>query len=63
MNEIAAIGLGAFIGLVSGLGLGTCFIYLLGCHQPEMQLITIVHTVLAMLVMGGWTVPSMLRRP
>jgi hypothetical protein len=61
MSEIKAVAIGVGAGVVSGLGLGLTFILLLGCQQPEMQLITMVHSVLAMVVMGAWTLPALVR--
>ena len=62
MTEIAAIAMGVITGLVAGVALGFCFILLLGCHQPEMQFITMIHSTMAMIVMGAWVLPAMIRR-
>lgn len=62
MNELATIALGAAVGVLSGLMLGVCFICLLGCEQLEMQIITLTHSTMAMIVMCAWAVPALLSR-
>jgi hypothetical protein len=61
MSEITAMAVGVGLGVVSGVGLGFTFILLLGCDQPEMQCITMIHAILAMVVMGAWTLPTLVR--
>lgn len=61
-SEIPAIALGCIFGLFAGAGLGGCFIGLLGCEQVEMRMIVMLHSSLAMMIMGGWTAPSLLPR-
>lgn len=62
MNELATIALGAAVDVCSGLALGLCFICLLGCDQQEMQIITLTHSTMAMMVMCAWAVPAPLSR-
>ena len=55
-----AILIGCLAGLFAGLGLGLCFVFLLGCDTLDMQLVIVLHTTLAMIVMGAWTAPALL---
>jgi hypothetical protein len=54
-----AILIGCLAGLSGGIFLGLCFVFLLGCDTLEMQLVIVLHTTLAMIVMGAWTAPSL----
>lgn len=54
-----AILMGCLAGLLGGMGLGLCFVFLLGCDTLDMQLVIVLHTTLAMIVMGAWTAPAL----
>ena len=55
-----SIALGCIVGLVGGLGLGLCIVVLLGGFTQETSMIVVMHTSLAMMIMGGWTAPSLM---
>ncbi len=59
-HDLFAIALGCLAGLLGGVGLGLCFVFLLGCDTLDMQLVIVLHTTLAMIVMGAWTAPALL---
>lgn len=55
-----AIALGCLAGLVAGAALGGGLMMMLGDDLSGMGVIVMVHSILAMMVMGGWTAPSLL---
>jgi hypothetical protein len=57
-----AIALGCIVGLIAGAMFGVLLLVLLGDTLSDVSLILVFHTMLAMMVMGGWTVPSLLPR-
>ena len=59
-SDVFAIAIGCLTGLLGGLGLGLCFVCLLGCDAFDMQLVIVLHTTLAMIVMGAWTAPALM---
>lgn len=59
-HDVFAILIGCLAGLLGGLGLGLCFVFLLSCDTLEMQLVIVLHTTLAMIVMGAWTAPALM---
>lgn len=61
-NEISAIGLGSAVGFVAGAGLGGGITVLMGGYSLDVTLIVVLHTAVAMMLMGGWTAPSLLPR-
>jgi hypothetical protein len=62
LGDGPAIALGCVVGLIGGALLGGLFLVLLGETLSEVSLILVLHTMLAMMVMGGWTAPSLLPR-
>jgi len=61
-SEAAAIACGSAAGLLAGAGFGGAIIILLGGFSLDVALIVILHTAVAMMLMGGWTAPSLLPR-
>ena len=61
-SEAQAIALGCGAGLIAGAMLGVLFLVVLGDVFSEVSIILLLHTMLAMAVMGGWTAPSLLPR-
>jgi hypothetical protein len=61
MHDVSAAALGCLAGVLMGGGLGACIVVLLGNSSPGMSAIVMLHSVLAMVVMGAWTAPSLLR--
>jgi hypothetical protein len=55
-----SIAIGCGLGFVGGLGLGFCIAVLLGGFTEETAAIVVLHTTLAMTIMGGWTAPSLM---
>ena len=62
VSEVYAISLGCIIGLLIGVILGRVIVVLLGDSLSGMWIIVMLHTMLAMMVMGGWTAPSLMPR-
>jgi hypothetical protein len=61
-SEAQAIGLGCGVGLIAGAMLGGLMLLILRDELSDVSLILLLHTMLAMAVMGGWTAPSLLPR-
>lgn len=61
LHDVSAVALGCLAGVLAGGALGGCIVVLLGDSSPGMSAIVVLHTVLAMVVMGAWTAPSLLR--
>ena len=53
--------LGGVLGLFAGALLGGLLLLLLEDTLSEVSLIFLVHTMVAMMFMGGWTAPSLMR--
>jgi hypothetical protein len=54
--------LGCAGGLVAGLGLGGGITYLLDGFASDIWLFVLPHSMLAMMVMGGWSLPSLMSK-
>ncbi len=61
-QDIPAIALGCAGGLVAGLGLGGGITYLLDGFASDIWLFVLPHSMLAMMVMGGWSLPSLMSK-
>lgn len=61
-SEGQTIALGIGVGLLAGALLGGVLLVLLGDTLSDVSLILVLHTMLAMMLMGGWTAPSLLSR-
>jgi hypothetical protein len=57
-----AMAVGSLAGFVAGTGLGAGIVFMLGTFSIGIALIVILHTSVAMMLMGGWTAPSLLPR-
>jgi hypothetical protein len=62
LSEGAAIGLGSSVGFLIGAGFGGGISFLLEGFPLDVTLIVVLHTAVAMMLMGGWTAPALLPR-
>ena len=62
VSDGPAIALGCIVGLIAGAVFGGVMLVLLGDTLSDVSLIVVLHTMLAMMAMGGWTAPSLLSR-
>lgn len=61
-SDVQAAMIGCGVGLLGGAALGGGTIVILGGSFSELSMIVLIHTMLAMMVMGGWTAPSLLSK-
>ena len=62
VSEGQAIGLGCLVGLLAGIGLGGGIVLLLDGFESDMWVIVMPHTILSMVAMGAWAMPSLFSR-
>lgn len=59
--DIHIVYLGAATGLCAGAVLGSIFMVLLG-GMTEVAVIALIHTMVAMMLMGAWSAPALLEQ-
>lgn len=57
-----AIALGCVAGLAAGAAFGAGVVLALDGFASDMWIFVVPHSMLAMMMMGGWTLPSLLDR-
>ncbi len=62
LGEVGAIAVGCIGGLVVGTALGGGLAMLLGGVVSVIGLIVMIHTAVAMMLMGAWTAPALMPR-
>jgi hypothetical protein len=62
LSDAQAALIGCGVGLLGGAALGGITVVLLDGFLSDIWLIVVLHTMLAMMVMGGWTAPSLLTK-
>lgn len=62
VSDAPAIAIGCVVGLVLGAGFGAMLVTLLDDLGSDTWMIVMMHSMLAMMVMGGWTAPSLMSR-
>lgn len=58
--DVPAIAVGCVGGLIAGLGFGCGVTYLLDGFASDIWVFVVPHSMLAGMVMGGWTLPSLM---
>lgn len=61
-KDIPAIAVGCLGGLAAGVGLGGGITFLLDGFASDIWMFVMPHSMLAMMVMGGWSLPSLVSR-
>ena len=62
VSEGQVIALGCLVGLLAGIGLGGGIVLLLDGFESDMWVIVMPHTILSMVAMGAWAMPSLFSR-
>ena len=62
LSDGKAVLYGSLTGLALGVGLGAIIVLLSGNYSLATAVIVVVHSAIAMMLMGGWSAPALLSR-